>query len=266
MESAAPRFLLENMFYRARIFLLASLVGSLPLAAQAAPSGSITVSAAASLKNVLSSLGRDFQNQYRGTQVRFNFAGSGTLRTQIEAGAPVDLFIPADDKNMDELARQNLIETRSRRVLAGNRLVLIVSSDSRLNLKSFGALSRGDVTRVAIGARGVPAGDRAREVFSRLGVASRIEAKAVRGKDVREVLAQVETGNVEAGVVYRTDALTSNQVKIVAIAPTKFHAPIRYPGAIVSGAPNRALAEQFLGFLRSNKAKARLRAAGFVTP
>ena len=254
------------MFYRSRFFLLASLLGSLALSAQAAPSGSITVSAAASLKDVLSALGTDFQNQHPGTGVSFNFAGSGTLRTQIEAGAPVDAFIPADDKNMDELARQNLIETGSRRVLAGNRVVLIVPNDSRLKLKSFGDLSRSDVTRVAIGAPGVPAGDRAREVFSKLGTSAQIEAKAVRGKDVREVLAQVETGNVEAGIVYRTDALTSSRVKIVATAPAKYHAPIRYPGAIVKGATNRPLAEQFLGFLRSKKAKARLKAAGFITP
>ncbi len=213
---------------------------------------------------MLSSLGRDFQNKRRGVSIRFNFAGSGTLRSQIEAGAPVDLFIPADDANMDALARQNLIETASRRVLAGNRLVLVVPLDSRLNIKSFRDLNRSDVARVALGAPGVPAGDRAREVLSRLGIKGHVERKAVRGKDVREVLAQVETGNVDAGVVYRTDAVGSARVRIVAMAPQDFHKPIRYPAALVSDAANRSLALEFLAFLQSNTARAKFKKAGFV--
>lgn len=241
--------------------IVALLAFALPSVAQPR---SVTVSAAASLKPVLTSLGHEFENERRGVTINFNFAGSGTLRTQIEAGAPVDLFIPADDKNMDALARQDLVEPASRRVLAGNRLVLIVARDSRLNIHSFGDLKRSDVARVAIGAPGVPAGDRAREVLKRLGIASQIEAKSVRGKDVRETLAQVESGNVEAGVVYRTDAQSSSRVRIVAMAPANFHAPIRYPAAVVAGARNRTLALDFLRFLSSAKAKARFKAAGFV--
>ncbi len=251
-----------------RFFLFVSALGILPLVpANAAPvGGNITVSAAASLKDVLSALGTSFEAQHPGDHISFNFGSSGTLRTQIEAGAPADLFIPADDKNMDALVRQNLIDVNSRRVLAGNRLVLIVPSDSHLSIKSFRDLTRSDIQHVALGAPGVPAGDRAREVFTKLQIEGQVEPKAVRGKDVREVLAQVETGNVEAGVVYRTDALTSPRVKIVAMAPKNLHAPIRYPGAIVSGAANRPLAAQFLAFLRSKTAKTKFKAAGFVTP
>ncbi|RYX85849.1 molybdate ABC transporter substrate-binding protein [bacterium] len=254
---------------RFRTYLLLSSLLSLTAftPAQAAPvKGSIVVSAAASLKDVLSALGTSFQAQHPGTKIDFNFGSSGTLRTQIEAGAPADLFVPADDKNMDSLVSQNLIDTPSRRVLAGNRLVLVVPSDSRLKIKSFRDLTRADIERVAIGATGVPAGDRAREVFTKLRVTGQIEPKAVRGKDVREVLAQVETGNVEAGIVYRTDALTSSRVKIIATAPTNLHSPIRYPGAIVKGAANHPLAAQFLAYLRSGTAKAKFKAAGFVTP
>ncbi len=224
----------------------------------------LTVSAAASLKPVLSSLGTDFQKSHSNTKINFNFAGSGTLRAQIEAGAPVDLFIPADDANMNALARQNLVEAASRRVLAGNRLVLVVPLDSRLGIQSFRDLKRTDIARVAIGAPGVPAGDRAREVLARLGIRSQIEAKAVRGKDVRETLAQVETGNVDAGVVYRTDAQNSSRVKIVAMAPQGLHKPIRYPVALVQGAANRSLALRFLTFLGSSGARKKLKAAGFV--
>ena len=224
----------------------------------------MTVSAAASLKNVLTSLGSDFTRQHAGCTVRFNFAGSGTLRAQIEAGAPVDLFISADDANMDKLAAKQLIEPSSRRVLAGNRLVLIVPRDSKVRVKGFRDLARPEVARVALGAPGVPAGDRAREVLAQLGIESSVDAKAVRGQDVREVLALVESGNVDAGVVYRTDALVGQGVRTVAMAPRSMHQPIRYPAALVRGAANRTLGAQFLAFLTSKAARARFKAAGFT--
>lgn len=213
---------------------------------------------------MLLSLGTTYERTHPNTKIRFNFAGSGTLSAQIEAGAPVDVFVSADDANMDKLAETNLIEPKSRRILAGNRLVLVVPLDSRLRIKSFRDLSGSEVARVAMGAPGVPAGDRAREVFSRLGILSHVEAKAVRGKDVRETLAQVETGNVDAGVVYRTDALGSGRVRVVVTAPKNLHAPIRYTAAVVVGSGNRSLALRFLAFLGSSAAKKKFKAAGFV--
>ncbi len=248
--------------FRPFLFLFVLALAGVPVVAQ--PDQSLIVSAAASLKDVLARLGRDFQKTNPNAQLKFNFGSSGTLRAQIEAGAPVDVFIAADDANMNALERGHLVETLSRRVLAGNRLALVVPFDSRLNIHSFRDLTRPDVSRVAIGAPSVPAGARAREVFERLSIWPQIEAKSVRGKDVREVLAQVEQGNVEAGVVYSTDAATTNRVRVVAIAPRSFHAPIRYPAAVVSGSRNRGLAAKFLAFLGSSRAKTIWKTAHFV--
>lgn len=232
----------------------------------AGPEQSLTVSAAASLKDVLSRLGTDFQKTNPNARLKFNFGSSGTLRAQVEAGAPVDVFIAADDATMNALQKSGNIEASSRRVLAGNHLVLIVPFDSRAQILSFRDLARPDVSRVAIGAPSVPAGKRAREVFARLGIGAQIEAKAVRGKDVREVLAQVEAGNVEAGMVYSSDAATTRRVRVVAEAPDSLHAPIRYPAAIVSGSKNRALAARFLAFLSSKGARAVFQGNHFVIP
>ncbi len=241
--------------------LCAALLLGAPSAFAQAP---LTVSAAASLKDVLTALGNDFGRTHAGGAPKFNFAGSGTLRAQIEAGAPVDVFISADDKNMDALAAKNLIEPDTRHILAGNRLVLVAPSESKLRLKSFRDLARPEVARVGLGAPGVPAGDRAREVLARLGIEEAVNAKAVRGQDVREVLAQVVANNVDAGVVYKTDALAGPGVRIVATAPPSFHKPIRYPAALVRGGANRTLATQFLAFLSSKTARRAFKAAGFT--
>jgi molybdate transport system substrate-binding protein len=247
-----------------RPLLLFSVFALAGVPALAQPDGTLTVSAAASLRNVLARLGNDFQKTNPGAQVCFNFGSSGTLRAQIEAGAPVDVFIAADDATMNALQKGGNIESSSRRVLAGNRLVLVVPSDSPLKIRGFRDLTRPEVARVAIGAPSVPAGARAREVFERLGIWPAIQAKSVRGKDVREVLAQVEQGNVEAGVVYLSDAATTNRVRMVAVAPRSLHAPIRYPAAIVSQRKNRALAARFLAYLSSKHARAVFQIAHFV--
>ncbi len=225
-----------------RSFIFAGVflgVATAPLLAQ--PKSSITVSAAASTKDVLTQLAKDFQPTEPDAKVNFNFGSSGTLRAQIEAGAPVDVFIAADDVNMNALSKAGAILPKTRVVLARNRLVLVVPSDSKLRIRSFRDLGRVEVTRVAIGAPSVPAGARAQEVFEHLGFWPKLSAKAVRGKDVREVLAQVEAGNVEAGVVYATDAATTKRVRVVAVG-------------------------RFLAYISSNKARARWKAAGFLVP
>jgi len=250
-----------------RSFIFAGVflgVGAARLLAQ--PKSSITVSAAASTKEVLTQLAKDFQPTEPDAKVVFNFGSSGTLRAQIEAGAPVDVFVAADDANMNALQKAGAILPKTRVVLARNRLVLVVPSDSKLGIRSFRDLGRVEVTRVAIGAPAVPAGARAQEVFEHLGFWPKLRAKAVRGKDVREVLAQVEAGNVEAGVVYATDAATTKRVRVVAIAPESLHKPIRYPAAVLKTSRNPALSGRFLAYISSQKARARWKAAGFLVP
>jgi molybdate transport system substrate-binding protein len=231
---------------------------------KSASADTLLVSAAASMKDVLSTLAQSYKKQSRDT-VRFNFASSGTLQRQIENGAPVDLFVSAAEKNMDELQAQGLIEAATRRVLAGNRLVLIVPRSSHSALRSFRDLAKPGVKRVAIGApQSVPAGRYAQQVLTKLGIWQQVERKAVRGKDVREVLTQVEQGNVDAGIVYRTDAAISSKVSVVAVAPENLHAPIRYPMAVVSASQHKSAAQRFATFLMSASAKAILRRYQFI--
>jgi molybdenum ABC transporter molybdate-binding protein len=156
--------------------------------------------------------------------VRFNFASSGTLQQQIERGAPVDVFISAADKQMNSLATKNLIMHSTRRILAHNELVLVVPRTARVPIRNFSDLGSPSVRRIAIGApASVPAGQYAEQMLRKLGLWNRVQPKAVQGKDVREVLTQVALGNVDAGLVYRTDAATTPQVRIVKAAPKGSH-------------------------------------------
>jgi molybdate transport system substrate-binding protein len=225
------------------------------VAQSGAPKVELTVAAAASLKDALTVIGKNYRKLRPNVKLNFNFGSSGTLQHQIEQGAPVDLFISAADKNLNELAQQKLIVASSRRVLAGNRLVLIVPKNSRVPIRGFRDVAASRVSHVAIGGPTVPAGMRAEEVFTRLGIWPQVRAKAVRGKDVREVLTQVELGNVEAGVVYRTDAAVSKRVRVVVTAPTSLHKYIRYPFALVADSRNPASAREFSTYLTSRAAK-----------
>jgi molybdate transport system substrate-binding protein len=234
-------------------------------AAQAAET--ILVSAAASLRESLTEIGNRYTKSRPDTTVRFNFASSGTLQQQIERGAPVDVFISAADKQMNTLAEKNLIIHSTRRVLAHNELVLVVPRSSALVVKSFSDLGNPAVRRIALGASAsVPAGQYAEQMLRKLSLWSRVQPKAVQGKDVRGVLTQVALGNVDAGLVYRTDAATSPQVRIVKAAPKGSHQPINYPMAVVTSTRHSAAARAFLRHLQSPSAKAILKRRGFVVP
>lgn len=250
------RMMLCAMLACAVLMMNASRIGAQPR--------EVVVSSAASLKGAMKIIAKDYEDARRGVKVKFNFGSSGALQKQIEQGAPVDVFISAADKNMNELAAKNRIDVPSRGVLASNRLVLIVPRDSKLAIHSFKDVASQSVRHVAVGGPSVPAGLRAQEVFTKLGIWPSVQAKAVRGKDVREVLTQVELGNVEAGVVYRTDALSSNRVRIVATAPISFHKPIRYPFAVLSDSRNKTTARDFTNYLQSAKAKAVLKKLKFI--
>ena len=219
--------------FLAAIFLVQS--------AHAAPV-SLTISAAASLKNVLSDLGETYEKTHPDADLHFNFASSGTLQRQIEQGAPIDIYIAAADKNVAELKAKNLVVAGSRRVLAGNHLVLIVPKNGRLSIKSFRDLVNPKIS-LAIGAPSVPAGQRAQEVFEKIGIWPQVQARAVRAKDVRDVLSQVELGNVDCGVVYSSDAAISRQSRAVSLAPDSFHQPIRYPAIVTTWSQNPRAAQ-----------------------
>jgi molybdate transport system substrate-binding protein len=184
-----------------------------------------------------------------------NFASSGALQQQIAEGAPCDVFLSASAAKMDLLQEADLIFNDTRRDLLTNNIVLIVPKGSTLGITSFMDLTEDYVTVIAIGDPAfVPAGKYAQTAFDTLGISEQIADKLVLGADVRAVLAYVETGNVEAGVVYATDALISDGVEVVAAAPAEVNATIVYPGAIVKASENQDAAADYLDFLFSAEA------------
>lgn len=223
----------------------------------------ITISAAASLREAVTEVGRRYEAAHPGIAVRNNFAASGTLRQQIEQGAGVDVFVSAADRPMDALAARGRIEPASRRVVAGNELVLVAPRGTSA-VRGWTDLASPAVRRVAIGApASVPAGEYAEQTLRSLELWSAVAPKAVRAGSVRQVLAYVERGEVAAGVVYRTDAATSDGVRVVVAAPAGSHRAIVYPAAVVTGARNAAAAREYLRFFAGPEGRAVLRRHGF---
>jgi molybdate transport system substrate-binding protein len=223
----------------------------------------LTVSAAISLKNALDDIQQLYAKQNPGVRLLINYGASGTLELQIEQGAPVDLYMPAAPNVMDALESKGLLLEGTRRDVVRNEVVLIVPKDSS-TISSFLDLASPRVKQVALGEpKTVPAGQYAKEVLTNLGIYDAVEAKAIWAKDVRQVLTYVETGNVDAGIVYSTDALSSSKVKIVAEAPEASHTPVVYPVAVIRSSRNPAAAKQFAAFLLSPEAGAIFRKYGF---
>jgi molybdate transport system substrate-binding protein len=200
-----------------------------------------------------------------GVTISANYGASGTLQIQIEQGAPVDIFFSAAPKQMDALDSKGLLLEGTRKDLLRNEVVLIVPKDSSLGITSFQDLTRADVKQVALGEPTVvPAGQYAKEVLTHMGIYDAVNSKAVLGKDVRQVLTYVETGNVDAGIVYATDALSSSKVKVVAQAPPDSHAPVIYPVAVIKASKNPAAARAFVAFLAGAQARAVFQKYGFT--
>jgi molybdate transport system substrate-binding protein len=216
----------------------------------------ITVFAAASLSDALKELA-DRHERATGDVVRLNLAASSLLARQIKEGAPADLFFSADEAKMNDLAKAGLVDSLTRRSLLGNRLVVVVPADSPLVLKSASDLAGPAVRHLALAeTKTVPAGIYAKEYLQKQKVWDALFPRVVSTENVRAALAAVESGNAEAGIVYKTDALISHKVK-VAYEVTGADAPhISYPVAVVKGAKNPAGAMQFLARLSSIEGRA----------
>ena len=240
---------------------------ALAIASCGRPDGpmTLTVSVAASLQNAMNELAPLYERSQPGVKLIFNFGGSGALAQQIESGAPADVFLSAAPKPMDVLASKGLILPDTRRDLLHNQLVLIVSRDSP-GPDSFQALAGDKVKLIALGdPSSVPAGDYGRQVLETLGIWASVQPKLVLAKDVRQVLSYVETGNVEAGIVYATDARESEKVLVAATAPAGSHAPIVYPVAVTRDSHDAAAARAFVAYLAGRDAGAVFTRHGFTT-
>ncbi|MGM9629892.1 molybdate ABC transporter substrate-binding protein [Butyricicoccus sp.] len=226
-------------------------------------SGEVTVFAAKSMTDCLDELIADYNEENPDVEITANYAGSGDLQSQIENGAPCDLFLSAAQKQMDALCDEDLMAEDTRSDLLTNEAVLVVPKDSDA-VASFEDLASDSVKKVAIGnPDSVPVGQYAQEILTTLGIWETVNAKAVLGSDVRQVLAWCETGEVDAGIVYATDAAVTDSVKVVCAAPEDSCAPVIYPIALTrDGAENEA-AQSFLEFLKTDDAAEVFEAYGF---
>jgi molybdate transport system substrate-binding protein len=214
----------------------------------------ITVSAAASLSDAMTEIGTNFAAQ-SGIQVRFNFGGSSTLSRQIQEGAPVDVFFSADEAQMNALAKKGLIDSATRKDRLGNSLVVVIPVASNLQIKSAADLAADGVKQIALAdPKAVPAGVYAKQWLTKLQLWAAIEPKVVPTENVRAALAAVASGDVDAGVVYKTDAAISKKVKIAYEVPRTESPDISYPVAVVKASPEPAAAKEFLDYLSSKEA------------
>jgi molybdate transport system substrate-binding protein len=248
-------------------FAAAFLFASLPLSARAqAQEKSITVFAAASMKNALDDVDAAFTKQ-SGVEVVASYDASSVLMKQIEQGAPADVFVSADLKWMDYGSQKKLIDEDTRVNLLGNKLVLIATKDSKLGpvtiapgfdlagLAGEGRIVTGDV-------QAVPVGIYAKAALQKLGLWTSVEAKIAMAANVRAALLLVARGEAPLGIVYATDAKVEPGVKILGAFPDDSHEPIVYPvSATKSAKPDAA---QYLAFLRSSAAKSIFQSYGFA--
>ncbi|HKN18709.1 MAG TPA: molybdate ABC transporter substrate-binding protein [Dissulfurispiraceae bacterium] len=231
----------------------------------AEPPKEITVSAAISLKNAFEEIGKIYEAKNRETKVFFNFGASGDLMRQIEGGAPVDVFASAARQDMDEAEKKGLIAIGSRVNFAANSVVLIVPLKEGNAIKSFKDLKSGSVKKIAVGnPKAVPAGRYTEEVLKYYKILDAIKDKLIFTENVRQVLDYVFRGEVDAGIVYSTDAIVgAKEVVAVATAPEASHRPVVYPIAMVKASPNSELASGFIGLVTSPEGKRILAKYGF---
>ena len=249
------------------LVLLAGLFCPLDAAAQTVTNREITVSAAISLKNAFEEIGEVFKEKNPGAKLTFNFGGSGDLARQIEAGAPVDVFASAAQKDMEDIARKGLLLPDSRKDFAQNAVVLIKPVRSTIGLSSMKDLLKGEVKRIAVGnPKTVPAGRYAEEALRYFHLWDRLKDKLVFGENVRQALDYVARDEADAGLVYSTDAAVRSQdVKTVEKLPAESHSPVVYPIGVIKATRVEPLARAFVDSVVSPGGQKILSQYGFIT-
>ncbi len=224
----------------------------------------VQVSAAASLADALTEISQTYEKK-SGDKLIFNFAASSLLARQIQEGAPADLFISADEEKMDGLEKKGLILKETRRSLLSNTLVIVTEKDSRLPLASPVDLAGARIKKIALAEpQTVPAGIYAKQYLQSIGVWAQVIDRVVPTENVRAALAAVEEGNVDAGIVYKTDALITQRTKVAYEVPLKEGPKISYPFAVVSRSKEPEAAKRFLKYLASPEGLDFFRKYGFI--
>jgi len=233
--------------------------------ATSADSAEIVISAAASLENAMNELKPMFEKENENIKLSFTFGGSGSLQQQISQGAPVDVFFSAAEDKFQKLVDEGLMHNDYQKDLLKNTLVLIAPTDSNSNITTVKDLAKMSNELLAIGEpESVPAGKYAKEALENLDIWSTIEPKVIYGKDVSQVLTYVAQKNTDFGFVYRTDAISSDKIKILQTVGSNLHDPIIYPVGVLKDSKNLEAAVQFYNFLQTEEALAVFDKYGFT--
>lgn len=214
----------------------------------------LTISAAASMTDALTDIQTAYEEKHPNIKLNFNFGASGALQHQIEQGAPADLFLSAAVKSMTALTDAGLIDASQQVQLLENEIVVVVPTTGAVMIANENDLLKDELNTLAIGIpESVPAGAYAQEALMNLNLWEPLKAKTVQAKDVRQVLQYVETGNADAGFVYKTDALISDNVKIAFTVDSSNYSKVQYPLGIVKATKHLKEAENFYHYLQSQE-------------
>ncbi len=232
--------------------------------AVALPAAELNIFAAASLSDALKEIAQKYEPE-SGDKLHFNLAASSALARQIKEGAPADLFFSADEAKMDDLAKAGLIVPASRHTLLSNSLVIVVATEGGAKITAPTDLGTDSVRHLALAEpQTVPAGIYAKAYLQKLGLWGKVTAKVVPTENVRACLAAVESGNVDAGFVYKTDALISKKVRVAYEVAAADGPKIAYPLAVVGSSKNAEAATRFATYLASPAARAVFEKYGFI--
>lgn len=214
----------------------------------------LNISVASSLKESIIAIKEEYENSNENIELIINYGSSGSLKQQIENGAPCDLFISAGKSQIEELENKNMIIENTNKILLKNNLVII--SPKASTLKNIYDIEKEEVKYIGIGyPESVPAGSYAYETINSLNLENKIKNKLVYAKDVKEVLAWVQLGNIDAGFVYSTDVKNNKQIKIIENIKEEYHSEIIYPMAVIKDSKNIKESKKFQEFLLNEKAK-----------
>lgn len=254
---------MKNLF---SLLVIASLLVAPLLATTQKTSATILVGAASSLTDVMEELAHTYETGNPGLKLIVTYGSSGSLQKQIEQGAPIDVFISASPKQVDALESEGLLLEGSKKDLVINNLVLVTPFGNN-TVKGFSTLASGEFSSLAIGEpNSVPAGKYADQTLSYLGLKTKVQKNLIYTKDVRQVLAYIASDAVDAGFVYSTDALSTGDVQVVAIAPRESHDPIIYPAAVIKDSRSITAALAFIAWLSGAKAQGIFTEFGFSSP
>jgi len=248
---------------RANLLIL-FLIGIALVVCQSVMGATVTVFAAASLSESLKEIASAYEKS-SGDKIVFNLGASSLLARQIEEGAPADVFFSADEAKMDGLEKKGLILKETRVSRLSNSLVIVVAAENGATINHPKDLATDKVKRLALAeTKTVPAGIYAEEYLQTAGLWPQIQSKVVPTENVRGTLAAVEAGNVEAGIVYKTDAAISKKVRVVYEIPVGESPAISYPLAVVKEARELEAAKRFVKQLESSEAAVVFRKFGFI--